>query len=386
MEQDTAKTVQQPPHTHLLDFNRVGVPLIEIITLPQIHHPLTAAVLVKKIQAVLRRVGAVVTGMEMGGLRADVNVSVRRRDGNQDGSISEYYGVTGLGQRTEIKNLASVKAVEDAIIAECDRQIEILENGGVIEGETRGWTLGSKTTKRLRGKEGEVDYRYMPDPNIAPIIIGKDLVQHLKDTLPILGDEWHQRLVHSPEFNLTPKDASTLLLLDDGERLEYYLEVVTILRRAFHDNPELQKKVGKVAGNWVLMELGALFKDESFSPTRVPPAHLSSILAHLLTKQITGRTAKLLLTTIFDEDMDSPSTPESIIQARDLLLRPLSEGEYEELAKQLLEERKEVVRDIVEKGQVKKVKWLVGQMMGRGREGGVEPERAEGVVRRLLGL
>jgi aspartyl-tRNA(Asn)/glutamyl-tRNA(Gln) amidotransferase subunit B len=172
MEQDTAKTVQQPPSTHLLDFNRVSHPLIEIITLPEIHDPTVAAVVVRKIQNTLKAVDACTTGMELGGLRADVNVSVRQRGGESSGADHSYHGVTGLGQRTEIKNLASVKAVEDAIIAERDRQIDLLEGGGVVEGETRGWTLGSKTTKRLRGKEGEIDYRYMPDPDIAPVIIG----------------------------------------------------------------------------------------------------------------------------------------------------------------------------------------------------------------------
>ena len=159
LEQDTAKTIQQFPSTNLLDFNRVSHPLIEIITLPQIHHPQTAAACVKKIQAILHSVSAVTTGMEMGGMRADVNVSVQSK------------AINGRGQRTEIKNLSSIKAVEDAIIAEGKRQIEILEAGGTIEGETRGWTLGSTETTKLRDKEGEVDYRYMPDADLAPLII-----------------------------------------------------------------------------------------------------------------------------------------------------------------------------------------------------------------------
>jgi aspartyl-tRNA(Asn)/glutamyl-tRNA(Gln) amidotransferase subunit B len=173
MEQDTAKTVQQPPSTHLLDFNRVSHPLIEIITLPHIHDPLVAAACVRKIQTILRTVDACTAGMEMGGLRADVNVSVRERGQTASEGGLSYSGVTGLGQRTEIKNLASVKAVEDAIIAERDRQIELIESGGAVEGETRGWTVGSKTTKRLRGKEGEIDYRYMPDPDISPVFIAQ---------------------------------------------------------------------------------------------------------------------------------------------------------------------------------------------------------------------
>ena len=174
LEQDTAKTIIQPPSDALLDFNRVGHPLIEIITLPQIHDPRTAAACVKKIQATLQAVNAVKTGMEMGGLRADVNVSVRRRSsGKVEDGLSQYSGITGLGQRTEIKNLSSFQAVEKAIEAERDRQIDVLEAGGKIEGETRGWTLGSTETRKLRGKEGEVDYRYMPDPDLHPLIIGE---------------------------------------------------------------------------------------------------------------------------------------------------------------------------------------------------------------------
>jgi aspartyl-tRNA(Asn)/glutamyl-tRNA(Gln) amidotransferase subunit B len=149
----------------------VSHPLIEIITLPQIHDPTVAAVCVRKIQTILKTVNACTAGMEMGGLRADVNVSICERSQDASKGPHSYHGVTGLGQRTEIKNLASVKAVEDAIIAERDRQIELLESGGTVEGETRGWTLGSKTTKRLRGKEGEIDYRYMPDPDIAPVLL-----------------------------------------------------------------------------------------------------------------------------------------------------------------------------------------------------------------------
>ena len=189
LEQDTAKTITQSSSTTLLDFNRASHPLIEIITLPQIHHPRTAAACVRKIQALLQAVNAVTTGMEMGGLRADVNVSVQPKfptDGTSE--CFSYAGVTGLGQRTEIKNLSSFKAVEDAIVAERNRQISLIESGGVVQGETRGWSLGSTDTRKLRGKEGEVDYRYLPDPDISPLIIGPVGVQSIPDET--LGAKW----------------------------------------------------------------------------------------------------------------------------------------------------------------------------------------------------
>jgi len=178
LEQDTAKSTMTPPSTALLDFNRVGHPLIEIITLPEIHTPEKAVACVKKIQSTLQVANAVTTGMEDGGLRADVNVSVSLRDS------------TTLGQRVEIKNLNSFQAVQDAIVAEKNRQVEILEGGGVVEGETRGWTLGSTETRKLRGKEGEVDYRYMPDPDILPLIIGTvcDIVRQLVTFPQLIGN------------------------------------------------------------------------------------------------------------------------------------------------------------------------------------------------------
>ncbi|KAK5017699.1 hypothetical protein LTR39_001397, partial [Cryomyces antarcticus] len=222
MEQDTAKTILQPPSTYLLDFNRVSHPLIEIITLPQIHHPATAAACVRKIQSILKAVDAVTTGMELGGLRADVNVSVRERHQTRNPAATHSYsGVTGLGQRTEIKNLSSFKSIEDAIVAERDRQIAVLEAGGAIEGETRGWTIGSTATTRLRGKEGEVDYRYMPDPDLGAVLVGDDLLHYLRDTLPALPDETAARLVAA--YGITLKDAKTLISLE-GDRVEYLAE------------------------------------------------------------------------------------------------------------------------------------------------------------------
>ena len=178
MEQDTAKSVQYNETQHLIDYNRASHPLIEIITAPQIRHPATAAALVRKIQASLKAVDAVTAGMEMGGLRADVNVSVRERKKTNSAAtagvqIQEPGEVGSLGQRTEIKNLSSFKAVHDAIVAERARQIAILSTGGKVVGETRAWTLGEKESRKLRTKEGEVDYRYMPDADLGPVAISR---------------------------------------------------------------------------------------------------------------------------------------------------------------------------------------------------------------------
>jgi aspartyl-tRNA(Asn)/glutamyl-tRNA(Gln) amidotransferase subunit B len=364
-----------------LDFNRVSHPLIEIITMPQIHSPATAAACVRKIQATLQAIGAVTTGMELGGLRADVNVSVRQRD-NGPGA-NQYHGIKGLGQRTEIKNLSSFKAVEDAIIAERNRQISVLERGGVVEGETRGWTIGSTETRKLRGKEGEVDYRYMPDPDLGPLFIDSQVVSTLTDTLPALPDHLVKMLI-GPAYGLTIWDAKPLIELDDGDRLEYYQDVVDSLRTLQHDQGEdSQSSLGRTVGNWVLHELGGLLTkaDLPWDPRRVPAQSLAEIIDQLLRKRITGSTAKLVLAMVFDGDQ---RPVQQLLEEENLILRPLSQEEYVKLAEAAISKNPQMVAQIREKNQLGKLGWFVGQMMRMGEKGRVEAQRAEQVLRELI--
>jgi aspartyl-tRNA(Asn)/glutamyl-tRNA(Gln) amidotransferase subunit B len=382
MEQDTAKTTAHPPSTYHIDYNRAGHPLIEVITLPHIHSPQTAAAVVRKIQATLKSVNACVTGMELGGLRADVNVSVRQR--GTDGT-SSYSGVSGLGQRTEIKNLSSFKAVEDAINAERDRQISVLESGGVIEGETRGWSLGATETTRLRGKEGEVDYRYMPDADLPPLLISAALVDHLRSTLPELPDSTVERVRKT--YGLSAKDAKTIVSQDEGDRLEYMEETIQLLSQKLDEPAQDQLKLGKNVGNWVLHELGGLqsSNEESWDSITVAPTELAEIIVNVMRKQITARVAKQLLSTLNDISPDAPRpSVESLIDEGNLRLRPLSLEEYEALAQSIMNESPEMVSAVKDKGQKGKAMWFVGQMVRRGEEGTVEPEKAREVVERML--
>lgn len=391
LEQDTAKSQDHPPSTQLLDFNRVSHPLIEIITLPQIHTPATAAACVRKIQAILQSCGAVTTGMELGGLRADVNVSVRRC--NAPPGTHTYYGVGGLGQRTEIKNLSSFKAVEDAVVAEKNRQIAVLESGGTVEGETRGWTIGSKETRKLRGKEGEVDYRYMPDPDIPPLLLDPELVSHLRDTLPTTPDESVALLI-GPEYGLPIEDAKPLIELDDGARLEYYQDVVDILRsRPLHTTDGEShdgNRLPRIAANWVLHELGGLQAKADadadaaaagWDANRVPAATLAEIIDTLQSKRITGATAKLVLGMVFDGDTRPIA---QLLEEDNLLLRPLSREEYVALAEETLRLNTKMVEQIRAKQQWGKIGWFVGQMMRAGEKGRVEAQKAEEVLRELI--
>ncbi|KAJ5095394.1 hypothetical protein NUU61_004750 [Penicillium alfredii] len=381
LEQDTAKSQEYPPSTQLLDFNRVSHPLIEIITMPQIHTPATAAACVRKLQAILQSCGAVTTGMELGGLRADVNVSIRRR--GETAELCQYNGVSGLGQRTEIKNLSSFKAVEDAIIAEKNRQIAVLESGGVVEGETRGWTIGSTETRKLRGKEGAVDYRYMPDPDIPPLRIGEDLISQLSGDLPASPDSLVALLV-GPEYGLPIDDAKPLIELDDGARLEYYQDVVDILREIQVDsNAQIHATLARMAGNWVLHELGGLLTktDRAWDADIVPAQSLAHLVDQLQQKRITGSTAKLVLASVFDGDRRP--IPQ-LLEEDGLLLRPLSREEYVALAEAAIALNPQMVEQIRQKNQRGKLGWFVGQMMRTGEKGRVEAPKAEEILRELI--
>ncbi|CCD50221.1 similar to glutamyl-tRNA(gln) amidotransferase subunit B [Botrytis cinerea T4] len=388
MEQDTAKTISQPGDIHLLDFNRVGLPLIEIISLPQIHHPSTAAAFVRKVQMLLSSVDACVLGMQSGGLRADVNVSVKRR--TEEGSGFEYAGVQGLGQRTEIKNLSSFKSIEDAIIAERDRQISVLEEGGVIEGETRGYAIGSTETRRLRGKEGEVDYRYMPDPDLAPVIIDQELTQHLGTTLGVLPDE--ELAILESEYGVTVKDAIDLVSLNEGGRVEYFRNVVDVLTLL---NPhEPQMKLGKWASNWVLHELGALISDygedenplkfTSYGECIISHSQNGHLIHYLNEERITGKTAKKVLKVLFENgQVGGEKSVEDIIEGEQLWLRKMEREEYEELARRICEEEKKTVGEILA-GKDGKINFLLGKMMRGDKEGRVQPLVAREVLREVV--
>ncbi|ROV88740.1 hypothetical protein VMCG_10048 [Cytospora schulzeri] len=400
MEQDTAKTLARPDGVQYVDFNRVGVPLIEIITKPEIHHPKTAAALVRKIQMYLNSVDACVSGMEAGGLRADVNVSVRRTD-------QAFIEASPLGQRTEIKNLSSFKAVEDAIIAERDRQIAVLEQGGVIAGETRGWSIGGTETTRLRGKEGEVDYRYMPDPDLGPLIIGDDVVSYLQSNMGDLPDGELEDLVLA--YGLKTKDAMSLMQLDGGGRLEYFYDVIQRLQK----RDEWTESCGVLAANWVLNELGRLTSERNASAdgvveslgmtpsgecTRVPAQHLADIVYFLHTRRISSKVAKELLFAVFRGDLsgaspDGYTTVEQAIDKEGLWFKKLSEEQYENLATKVLKGEKKILMTKFEPHFSKgkrypegQLMWLVGKMMRSGPAEQMDAKAAQETLRRLIDI
>lgn len=380
LEQDTARSQEEDDVTTLLDFNRCGQALVEIITLPDIHSPRDAAAYVRKVQALLYSVDAVTTGMEQGGLRADVNVSVRLRNGGGETGFA-YSGVTGLGQRTEIKNLSTLKGIEDAIKAERDRQIRVLEAGGIVEGETRGWSITHPNeTRRLRGKEGEVDYRYMPDADIPPLSFDPNLVDWVARTMPPSLAELVGWLVE--RYGLSLADAKVLESLDDGDRLVYFEDVVDEIIR-LSGNQATSVDVGKIAGNWVLHELGSLFStnESPWSAHVVRSRSLAEIVWLLMNNIITGPSAKFALKLIYDGDKRSVK---QIVQQENLLYTEMSPEEYQSIANEIIQKFPQHVKDIVEKGKVGKIQFLMGQMMRHPRKGEMKATEAEKTLRRLI--
>ncbi|KAG8529056.1 uncharacterized protein KY384_005691 [Bacidia gigantensis] len=387
MEQDTAKSTMQGTLA-LLDFNRVGQALIEIITEPDMHSAKEAAACAKKIQVILQSVNAVTTGMEHGGLRADVNVSVSPA------------GSSKLGQRVEIKNLSTFQSIEAAIHAEEARQIAVLKSGGEVAGETRSWSLGSTETRRLRGKEGEVDYRYMPDPDIQPLTIGQDLIDNISAEMPPLPDDIVHDLVENS--GLTVKDAKTLMTLENGARLDYFDEVKALLAQlrgngvqkaeqidskdSIHPpaTTEETKTTDRTIANWTLQEIGHLLSThppKRFSPSLVPPLSLASILYAVHIYLISRSAAKRILKQIYNGDERSVE-----VMIREATVHTLSESEYGSVAEAVLSENAQTVESITTKGKTGKVQFLVGQMIRQGGKELVQPQRAEAVLREKLGL
>jgi aspartyl-tRNA(Asn)/glutamyl-tRNA(Gln) amidotransferase subunit B len=363
LEQDTAKSLVQSETKTLVDFNRVSHPLIEIISMPDIHHPATAAAYVRKIQSIVRGVGAVTTGMEAGGLRADVNVSVRQR--GQVGS-NAYYGVEGLGQRTEIKNLNSFKAIEDAVIAEKKRHIKLIDQGNQITGETRGWTLGGKETHKLREKEGEDDYRYMPDPDLGPLIIPTVLVEKVRASMPKLPDEIVEVLVES--YGLTEIDARTLLNFDDGDRLEYFYQVVHGCSSITEDN---QRQVGRIAGNMILHELGTLLAkmQRDWAPALVGISDMSDILDYLNRNKISTFGAKQLLLAFAEQT--GKSTTE-LANELGLFKGDINDEQYYKVIDEVFEEiERELLLKVRRDPNSNKIGYFIGLSMSKFNKTGV---------------
>jgi len=289
--------------------------------------------------------------------------------------------------------LSSFKSVEDAIIAERDRQIALLEAGGVVEGETRGWAIGSTETRHLRGKEGEVDYRYMPDPDLGPVVIDEQLVRHLASSSGLAPDTEADQMIR--DYGLTAKDAMSLMALDDGARIQYFYNVLDALEQNLGASAETTTDRGlpMLAANWCLHELGKLTELSSDlgmtaeGECNVPSADLAALLYHLHRKEVTAKVAKELLWAIFRGEISTGDVTDAI-EANGLWFRELSEQEYVDLADEVVAGEDKILGEFLRFAEGKgksyphgKLMFLVGKMMRAGPEQRMDPSSAERVVK-----
>jgi len=287
LEQDAGKSLhdQHPTKTYV-DLNRSGIALMEIVSEPDMRSSEEAAAYLRKLRSILRYLGTCDGNMEEGSLRCDVNVSVRRPG-------------EGLGTRCEIKNVNSIRYVQQAIEYEARRQIEVIEEGGKIRQETRLFDSGRGVTRTMRSKEDSHDYRYFPDPDLLPLELDPAWVERLKTTLPELPDAKKTRFM--ADFGLSPYDAGVLVA--DQETAHFY-ETVAKGRDA------------KLAANWLISELfGALNKagvDISNSP--VSAEALGGLVDLIADNTISGRIAK----DVFAEMVETGKDAAAIVEQKGL--------------------------------------------------------------------
>ncbi len=276
MEQDAGKSIHDmDPNMSFVDLNRTGVCLMEIVSKPDIRGPEEAAAYLAKLRQILRYLGTCNGDMQSGAMRADVNVSICRVGQYEKYQASQDF--SHLGTRCEIKNMNSMRFIQQAIEVEAKRQIAIVEGGGEVTQETRLFDPDKQETRSMRSKEEAHDYRYFPDPDLLPLEIEQAWVDDIKANLPELPDAKKARFIN--DFGLSDYDASVLTADLDSAG---YFEAVA------------KGRDGKSSANWVINELfGRLKKDEKdISDSPVPPAHLGAIVDLIASDAISGKIAK----------------------------------------------------------------------------------------------
>ena len=287
LEQDAGKSVhdQHPDHSYV-DLNRSGIALMEIVSEPDLRSPEEAGLYLRKLRTILRYIGSCDGNMDEGSMRADVNVSVRR--------VGDKFGT-----RCEIKNVNSIRYVQQAVAYEARRQVDLIENGGKVVQETRLFDASKGVTREMRSKEDAHDYRYFPDPDLLPLELDPHWVEDLKSTLPELPDAKKARYV--ADLGLSPYDASVLVA--EKEAAAYY-EAVAKGRDA------------KFAANWVMGDLFGLLNKAGLDITKTPvgPDQLGSLIDLIKNGTISGRIAK----EVFEEMFASGEDPAAIVEAKGL--------------------------------------------------------------------
>jgi aspartyl-tRNA(Asn)/glutamyl-tRNA(Gln) amidotransferase subunit B len=356
LEQDAGKFLHdRSPSMSFVDLNRSGVALMEIVSKPDIRSSEQAKAYLAKLRSILRYLGTCDGDMEKGSLRADVNVSVRK--------VGQ-----ALGTRCEIKNMNSIAFIGQAIEYEARRQIGVIEDGGIIEQETRLFDPNRGETRSMRSKEEAHDYRYFPDPDLLPLEFSEAYVAALKANLPELPDQKKARFI--AEFNLSPYDASVLVA--EQESAGFFETVLAKLADKARD--------GKLAANWVINELfGRLNKEGvAIAASPVSAEQLAAIVALIGEGTISGKIAKDLFEIIWREGGD----PRAVVEARGMK-QVTDLSAIEKVVDDIIAANPDKVAQVKAKPQA--LSWFVGQVM-KSSGGNANPQGVNDLLKSKLGL
>lgn len=356
LEQDAGKLMHdQSPTMSYVDLNRCGVALMEIVSKPDIRDAEQAKAYVTKLRSILRYLGTCDGDMEKGSLRADVNVSVRKPG-------------APLGTRCEIKNMNSINFIGQAIEYEARRQIEILEDGGQIDQETRLYDPNKGETRSMRSKEEAHDYRYFPDPDLLPLEFSQSFVDALKAELPELPDQKKTRFV--ADFGLSAYDASVLVA--ERESAVFYETVLDRLANRARD--------GKMAANWVINELfGRLNKEgRDITGSPVSSEQLAAIIDLIGEGTISGKIAKDLFEIVWQEGGD----PRALVESRGMK-QVTDLSAIEKVVDDIIAANPDKAAQVKDKPQ--SLGWFVGQVM-KSSGGKANPQSVNDLLKSKLGI
>ena len=351
MEEDAGKSIHSEFGT-LVDLNRCGTPLLEIVSEPDMSSPQEAYAYLTTLKQIVRYTGVSDCNMEEGSMRCDANISIKPA------------GQKEFGTRTELKNMNSFRNVERALIYEAKRQQEVLESGGKIVQQTLLWDEQSGTTKAMRGKEDSHDYRYFPEPDLSPVYVDEAWIETMRKLLPELPAARKQRFIDT--FGFKAEDAATLC--SEKEIADYFEETLK-----YFDQP-------KLVLNWVRNEILRILVDAGTDIVTSPvsPKALGELLAYLDNNEITAQTAKAVL----DDMAASGKSAESIIEEKGL--KQISDSsELETLIDSILAENEANVKRFRE-GEDKLMGFFIGQVM-RGTQGKADQAMARKILLTKLG-
>ncbi len=353
MEEDAGKLIHDDikPQSYV-DLNRTGVPLIEIVSEPDIRTPEEAAAYLKKLHATLRYLDICDGNMQEGSFRCDANISLRP------------VGQQEFGTRTELKNMNSFRNVQRALEYEIRRQRDILLDGGKIIQETLLWDADRNVTNSMRGKEEAHDYRYFPDPDLVPVVIDDEWIDRVKQSMPELPDEKKNRFME--ELELGDEDAT--ILTSSRELADYFEAALALFPQA------------KKLGNWMKTEMLRELKGDDgldISSFPVTPENLAALLAMIEKGIISGKIAK----TVFEAMMESGKDPETIVREKNLV-QMSDEGEILQIVQEIVAANPEQAADF-KAGKTKLMGYFVGQLMQR-TKGKANPKMANQLFNKEL--